>query len=57
MGKPVRYLCLNKDTDLIKFAAEKQKYTSSGFNVVIYDNTSEDNNIQNGLYNIIKNHM
>lgn len=57
LAKPTYYLWLDKDTNMEELEKEKQKYLSAGFNVIICNNTSINNDIQTGLLNILKNHI
>jgi hypothetical protein len=57
MAKPTYYLWKDKDTDDKKLDELKQKYVDAGFDVVIFNNTSDNKNIGKGLHEILKNHQ
>lgn len=57
MARPRYCLCINKDTNIEEFNKLKEKYISAGFNVIVLNNTSDDNDFELGLLNIIKNHI
>lgn len=57
MTKPIYYLWLHKNTDMTELEREKEKYTTAGFMVAIIDNTSDSNNYEEALLNIIRNHL
>jgi hypothetical protein len=57
MAKPVYYLWKDKDTDLVEFENQKNRFLKAGFKVVIYNNTKDDDKFEEGIIKIIRNHL
>lgn len=57
MAKPIYYLWIDKDTDMDDLEIKKQKFINAGFKIALIDNTSSNNNFDECLLNVIKNHL
>jgi uncharacterized protein YbbC (DUF1343 family) len=48
---------IDKDTNMDELEKEKQKYLKCGFRIGLIDNTTENNNLEENLLSIIRNHI
>jgi hypothetical protein len=57
MAKPIYYLWKDKNTDPAELEKQKNRFLKAGFKVVIYNNTKDDDKFEQGIINIIRNHL